>query len=212
MVSSWVHLRLFRSSRPDYIETLSPRPSADAVEKLFRSSRPDYIETLISTSCPSSRPALFRSSRPDYIETWGHVYMRAQRSELFRSSRPDYIETMRSGDMFLGVPLLFRSSRPDYIETALRATTSAPSLRNCSGLPDRTTLRPPRARRRCWACRHCSGLPDRTTLRPSLVNASAEVASRLFRSSRPDYIETHRHSVALYQSGSIVPVFQTGLH
>ena len=39
---------------------------------------------------------------------------------------------------------------------------------------------------------HCSGLPDRTTLRPSPGGAGGRLDSTLFRSSRPDYIETRR--------------------
>ena len=38
--------------------------------ELFRSSRPDYIETAIDVSPNRQQAAaLFRSSRPDYIET-----------------------------------------------------------------------------------------------------------------------------------------------
>ena len=40
---------LFRSSRPDYIETIKWIALGRTVCKLFRSSRPDYIETYVST-------------------------------------------------------------------------------------------------------------------------------------------------------------------
>ena len=38
---------LFRSSRPDYIETRTVGLSRSPVTPLFRSSRPDYIETIM---------------------------------------------------------------------------------------------------------------------------------------------------------------------
>ena len=44
--------RLFRSSRPDYIETAVAVPISTALVVLFRSSRPDYIETTSTGSCP----------------------------------------------------------------------------------------------------------------------------------------------------------------
>ena len=62
---------------------------------------------------------------------------------------------------------LFRSSRPDYIETYLGPRFTHELLKNCSGLPDRTTLRLPPSEQRVW-----------------------QVEGGLFRSSRPDYIET----------------------
>ena len=43
--------------------------TASRGEPLFRSSRPDYIETFCLVVFPSQLPQLFRSSRPDYIET-----------------------------------------------------------------------------------------------------------------------------------------------
>ena len=36
---------------------------------MFRSSRPDYIETSVVRILVGGRGTLFRSSRPDYIET-----------------------------------------------------------------------------------------------------------------------------------------------
>ena len=67
--------------------------------ELFRSSRPDYIETLIAAMCHPACPAgLFRSSRPDYIETGFLFHFRDFDPPLFRSSRPDYIETVVPGD------------------------------------------------------------------------------------------------------------------
>ena len=42
---------MFRSSRPDYIETpAAPTPNTGPSEVLFRSSRPDYIETITTFS------------------------------------------------------------------------------------------------------------------------------------------------------------------
>ena len=59
---------LFRSSRPDYIETGRRRDSLSTFSTLFRSSRPDYIETGAYPQGGTGSLALFRSSRPDYIE------------------------------------------------------------------------------------------------------------------------------------------------
>ena len=113
-----------------------------AMLALFRSSRPDYIETRLGAKAESSASGLFRSSRPDYIET-AHPKPQPKKGEpLFRSSRPDYIETRNSSNLRIsrlfhcsGLPdrttlrricpessrrqyrPLFRSSRPDYIET-----------------------------------------------------------------------------------------------
>ena len=62
--------KLFRSSRPDYIETTPAAITDHAPARLFRSSRPDYIETVLIVRCPVEHVTiLFRSSRPDYIET-----------------------------------------------------------------------------------------------------------------------------------------------
>ena len=55
-LSALVQSTLFRSSRPDYIETRSGNVSEKDSRTLFRSSRPDYIETKISTGC-RYRPA-----------------------------------------------------------------------------------------------------------------------------------------------------------
>ena len=61
---------MFRSSRPDYIETQQTfLPDQHAFPQLFRSSRPDYIETLTAAGHDQLIVTLFRSSRPDYIET-----------------------------------------------------------------------------------------------------------------------------------------------
>ena len=83
---------------------------------------------------------------------------------------------------------LFRSSRPDYIETIACTNCMAPRVPNCSGLPDRTTLR----------------------LRQAVMAPVMHV--QLFRSSRPDYIETKGPKALQHPAGPIVPVFQTGLH
>ena len=86
---------LFRSSRPDYIETPAAVVLAPAAGGLFRSSRPDYIETVRSARAMATCvPVLFRSSRPDYIETLAARAVIICAAILFRSSRPDYIETV----------------------------------------------------------------------------------------------------------------------
>ena len=120
---------------------------------------------------------------------------------MFRSSRPDYIETGQTvaiiGPNGSG---LFRSSRPDYIETTGSARSSFTAGSNCSGLPDRTTLRPVSQRATNSFALYCSGLPDRTTLRLNTSQEAVYKSLALFRSSRPDYIETGR-----------LPVFGLGL-
>ena len=135
---------LFRSSRPDSIETVAERSQTaaqryhcsgllgrtplrhlaglmverDPPARLFRSSRPDSIETRYPC-CPAmeSAKSLFRSSRPDSIETLACLLPRGPRAELFRSSRPDSIETAATSVRTSGWSTLFRSSRPDSIET-----------------------------------------------------------------------------------------------
>ena len=136
---------------------------------------------------------LFRSSRPDYIETYqsSRKLSRAE-SELFRSSRPDYIETWQPSSSW-GAASVDCSGLPD--RTTLRRGRFLPIpyrlSPNCSGLPDRTTLRP--ISTQLWLVSwttHCSGLPDRTTLRHGLHELLRTPSTKLFRSSRPDYIET----------------------
>ena len=58
----------------------------------------------------------------------------------------------------------------------------------------------------------CSGLPGRTTLRHHELTESLGGSLILFRSSRPDYIETILTPLLLLHMFFIVPVFQAGLH
>ena len=51
-----------------------------AFVKLFRSSRPDYIETPVKRFMIVCDLSLFRSSRPDYIETQSAVVRGSFRS------------------------------------------------------------------------------------------------------------------------------------
>ena len=83
--------------------------------------------------------------------------------------------------------VLFRSSRPDYIETRDLQGGRSMTTTDCSGLPDRTTLRREDGDEAGPAVVDCSGLPDWTTLRP---------------------VKVGEHGVLTH----IVPVFQTGLH
>ena len=79
---------------------------------------------------------------------------------------------------------------------------------DCSGLPDRTTLRRYRLYRSESQRSHCSGLPDRTTLRPANIASGLACRSSLFRSSRPDYIETScakRHQQSAWMDCSGLP-------
>ena len=156
---------------------------------------------------------LFRSSRPDYIETRTGIHtFHPELLGLFRSSRPDYIETgcagagkyPRKGDC---------SGLPDRTTLRRRFRGAWGGVRiHCSGLPDRTTLRPKSVRRVFNWSSDCSGLPDRTTLRRVIAGRLVSVAPRLFRSSRPDYIEISGVGAGLLGRQIIVPVFQTGLH
>ena len=181
---------------------------------MFRSSRPDYIETRGAwpdrrTSCHCSglpgRTTLRRTwSAPSFLEKTG----------LFRSSRPDYIETRAaSPGLCLRSSGLFRSSRPDYIETRRDGGPIRWFRCHCSGLPGRTTLRLTRVEQsldlgfRLFR----SSRPDYIeTLNAALFSKS--ITARLFRSSRPDYIETNLPTTDTDGPGAIVPVFQAGLH
>ena len=158
---------------------------------MFRSSRPDYIETaLVRSDLPTS--CLHCSGLPDRTTLrLSNLSAGASRNiRLFRSSRPDYIETKNSTNAPPNLPVLFRSSRPDYIETLKAAAGSTPVWTHCSGLPDRTTLRPASSRRiGVWPF-----LLFRSS-RPDYIETSSTTSFRfhtqtLFRSSRPDYIET----------------------
>ena len=156
---------------------------------------------------------------------------------------------------------LFRSSRPDFIETETKKERLVADEANCSGLPGRTSLRrvhgytglvglngncsglPGRTslRRILQSCSSpgstdCSGLPGRTSLRRTPCALLYTILMQLFRSSRPDFIETgflsglvvidlgncsglpgrtslrHRPGHRQHPRRRIVPVFQAGLH
>ena len=63
------------------------------VQGLFRSLRPDFIETHLFAEGLVDGDALFRSLRPDFIETLKLLGWGRQCYRLFRSLRPDFIET-----------------------------------------------------------------------------------------------------------------------
>ena len=158
---------------------------------------------------------MFRSSRPDFIETLPRFTFLAAAAELFRSSRPDFIETcagfliscmthycsglpgrtsLRHNLCFPGCGRfvgLFRSSRPDFIETPKASSRERTSGFNCSGLPGRTSLRPLTRLIEALVEPNCSGLPGRTSLRRIAVGRGDLNRVLLFRSSRPDFIETY---------------------
>ena len=142
---------LFRSSRPDSIET-GPRPgvvpwgAADCSGLLGRTPlrrgaslskiptvRP-YCSGLLGrtplrhqhVARPVNPPGgLFRSSRPDSIETSRPCRLRRLAAcRLFRSSRPDSIETHALRVRAPSCLALFRSSRPDSIETSASSSQS----------------------------------------------------------------------------------------
>ena len=112
-------------------------------DELFRSSRPDYIETCGATTCRSA-PARNCSGLPGRttLRLPSRNRTPTRLFTLFRSSRPDYIETMpwKYRDE-PPITQLFRSSRPDYIETSPPASAGPCLGADCSGLPGRTTLR-----------------------------------------------------------------------
>ena len=59
---------------------------------------------------------------------------------------------------------------------------------------------------------HCSGLPGRTSLRRYDEQYCGCGNHGLFRSSRPDFIETSSFTEVIPMNVIIVPVFQAGLH
>ena len=113
----------------------------------------------------------------------------ARRPRLFRSSRPDSIETECRGCGRKPKRRLFRSSRPDSIETS-RWPVEACVPYNCSGLLGRTPLRRNAVAMRVLRLFHCSGLLGRTPLRHPGTAPARDLYEILFRSSRPDSIET----------------------
>ena len=132
---------------------------------LFRSSRPDYIETAgrghgigLRSHC-SGLPGRTTLRQPfRFISVISTLL-------LFRSSRPDYIETL--GCIGGGLGGSYCSGLPG--RTTLRLLLfeylSAAGA-HCSGLPGRTTLRLDDVWRHLYECpQDCSGLPGRTTLR-----------------------------------------------
>ena len=59
---------------------------------------------------------------------------------------------------------------------------------------------------------YCSGLQDRTSLRRHCCQCWVSAATALFRSPRPDFIETWFPWRRRYLEAPIVPVAKTGLH
>ena len=107
------------------------------------------------------------------------------------SLRPrDLIHVLHHGEV------LFRPSRPDFIETCTAQGNRIAQSSHCSGLPGRTSLRrcDTDRRQQCGGVWDCSGLPGRTSLRQPLGWSSHPRVRRLFRPSRPDFIETPRRS------------------
>ena len=109
---------------------------------------------------------------------------------LFRSSRPDFIETL--------IREISLPARTPYCSgllgrTSLRRrfnTPTAMSSTNCSGLLGRTSLRLLVQWRGCNGGVDCSGLLGRTSLRHAVARSTPQTLAQLFRSSRPDFIET----------------------
>ena len=185
---------------------------------MFRSLRPDSIETRLGgrRAAGALPAALFRSLRPDFIET-NHCLQRSHvdSDRLFRSPRPDFIETPICFGLGRGAAL-HCSGLQD--RTSLRrdplGKTKPRQLRDCSGLQDRTSLRRTNAQTLCTDEMNCSGLQDRTSLRHIELEEGVAGWKRLFRSPRPDFIETGLGIPTGCDDGCglIVPVSKTGLH
>ena len=109
---------------------------------LFRSSRPDSIETR-SGSTHSYGYALDCSGLLGRtpLRQMGRISNLITDMTLFRSSRPDSIETRSRITRILRNGRLFRSSRPDSIETVAPVNSVTDILSDCSGLLGRTPLR-----------------------------------------------------------------------
>ena len=103
---------------------------------------------------------------------------------LFRSSRPDYIETLPPTTSARCSPRIV-----PVFQTAKGCCQNSSSRPDCSGLPDRTTLRHSPCRDHVVAGHtDCSGLPDRTSLRRVIARFCGGCLGGLFRSSRLAYI------------------------
>ena len=85
---------------------------------------------------------------------------------------------------------LFRPSRPDFIETPQIRHTAPLYGDDCSGLLGRTSLRLTAVVAAFEAMGDCSGLLGRTSLRQGIGDKLARDLGKLFRPSRPDFIET----------------------
>ena len=185
---------LFRSSRPDSIETPRSGPARKSGNPLFRSSRPDSIETKLLSAphmmhgraycsgllgrTPLRLKLLKRFHRPRSLDCSGL---------LGRTPLRPYVRTT---EVTVGEASLFRSSRPDSIETPDPLGPIYADITDCSGLLGRTPLRRRHPVRPRWSYPHCSGLLGRTPLRLRPDLPSRKPIGRLFRSSRPDSIET----------------------
>ena len=88
-------------------------------EPLFRSPRPDFIETMsASGSCLASNYCSGLQDRTSLRRCGYGVQNAYCLRELFRSPRPDFIETLLAGIGTTEISYrLFRSPRPDFIET-----------------------------------------------------------------------------------------------
>ncbi len=209
--------RLFRPSRPDFIETRNASSMHAHARsycsghlgrtslRLFQQSkdrrkRPNCSGHLGRTSLrlplqgdwPKLPTTLFRPSRPDFIETGFRitgdpVYVVNCSGHLGRTSLRPTCPTLRP----LPSHRLFRPSRPDFIETSRPVRSHIAPARNCSGHLGRTSLRP------ALKCVHgkiverdCSGHLGRTSLRLATIGHDVRLGDGLFRPSRPDFIET----------------------
>ena len=85
---------------------------------------------------------------------------------------------------------MFRSPRPDFIETARWRRGKRRAEPHCSGLQDRTSLRHERQCATAGEIVDCSALHDRTSLRRLDFGQDVPARTILFRSPRPDFIET----------------------
>ena len=109
---------LFRPSRPDFIETITP---------------PEILEDGSDCSGLLGRTSLRLALCLQALFVHGR---------LFRPSRPDFIETtVQPTPLAVFLVGLFRPSRPDFIETLVLLARSEVAWADCSGLLGRTSLR-----------------------------------------------------------------------
>ena len=166
------------------------------IRELFRSSRPDFIETTQAaragcslrrhcSGLPGRTSLRHRRRSGGAAPAGGHCSGLPGRTSLRRRSPPVSSPAMGPVTDCSGLP--GRTSLRLYV----RFARVLAGREYCSGLPGRTSLRPILRSIGFGLVGDCSGLPGRTSLRPRMTVKSAKITATLFRSSRPDFIETY---------------------